>query len=802
MADKTKVKRKKKLPKTVQQSIPYELIYDNGVIETEPGVFTKAYRLDEVNFATAPDEEQLAIYDFFGDFLNTFPDNVRFQILIQNRTVDKKGFLQEIKFESRDGDGLNQYRQAMNRLLVESVARGKANLYQEKYCIVSIEDNDVAHAMQTLETIDTDVSRALRRITDVKTKPMTLEERLRCLHSIYNQDGDFPFENVTDKKGNPRFDLSAYYKMGLSSKEAIAPGGMSFKANHFTIGNTFGRALYLERVGGRLSTDFLADLADLPYTMLISTQYQPIPQGKALKMVRDRVVALNAQIADAQKKAGQEGYSTAILSPELYRSQEQANELLEDLASRDQHLFYVTMTITVFGNSISTLDDAVRRINAIAGRYNAPIRPLFYQQEFGFDNCLPLCINQLFTQRLFTTEAASVLLPYTSQELKQKNGIYYGLNEITKTPILYSRLTGQNYNGLIFGAPGSGKSFFAKCEMLSVKLRDPKNRIYIIDPEDEYGPLVKALGGETINLSAGSQRYLNPLDMDLDYGGDDNPLAMKSDYIISMIEIMFNGMHRITPAEKSIVDRCVQRLYRDYLIHLNQKRETHPEITCDKDAMPTLKNLYNELTRQPETEAKTIADAIEIYANGSMQLFAHRSTVNASADVVSYNIKNLGTGMKELGLFVCLNEIWNQMIANRRQDLWTWVYIDEFYLLLRSESSTNYLMEVWKRARKWNGIPTGVMQNAEDLLENTRSRNIINLTSFAVMGNLSRYDREILGEMFQLSDNQLEYVTNAESGCGLIYTGKTVLPFNNVMKHDSPIYKLISTSGTKDALQK
>ena len=800
MAEK-KVKRKQKLPRTVQQSIPYKYIYDDGVIETEPGVFTKAYRLDDINFLMASEEEQLAISDLYGEFLNSIPKEVRFQIVIQNHPMKKEEFLEEIRYEMQDNDDLNLYRSAMNKMLIESVARGKANLHQDKYCVVALEETDVDRAKKTLGDVDTTVRNALRRITDGNVRPMTQEERLRSLHSVYNQDDNFPFENTVDDEGNPKFDLNEYYRMGLSSKEAIAPSGMSFKANHFTLGNTFGRALYLERIiGTKLSTQFLADLANLPFNMLISMHYQPIDPAKARKMVRDRLLGINAQVAEAQKKAFQEGYSTAILSPDLYNSQEQATELLSAMVNGGEQLYYITMTVTVFAPSLDALDSATKRINSVSMSRNAPLRPLIYQQEFGLNNSLPLCINQLYTQRLFTTTAATALLPYTSQEVHHKNGLYYGLNDITKIPIIYSRRNGHNYNGLIFGASGSGKSFFAKSEILSVRLRDPKSRIYIIDPQNEYTPLVQALNGEVINLSSGSQRFLNPLDMDLEYGGEENPLAFKADYIISMIEIMYGGNRGLSPIEKSIVDRCVQHLYRDYFAHLQTRLETDPYITCDKDAMPTLKNLYNELLAQPDPEARGLASAIEIYATGSMQLFAHRSSVETSASVVSYNIKNLGTGLKELGLFVCLNDIWNKMIENFKQGLWTWIYIDEFYLLLRSESATNFLMEVWKMARKWNGVPTGIMQNAEDLLDNSKSRNILNNTEFVTLGNLSRYDQEILGELLQLSDNQLSYVNNVEPGCGLLCAGNTVLPFNNIMKRDSHIYELLSTSQTKDEM--
>lgn len=794
-------KKSIKLPKTVQESIPYERVYSNGVIETSPGVFTKAYRLEDVNFKTAPDETQLGIYHAYEEFLDSMPETAEMQIVIQNKPADRRSFLQNVRFEPAQ-DGLNFLRQEMNSVLLDEVVSGKKNLTQDKFCIVSIKDTDVAHAMRTLDTMDTDVSKSLRRISPgTHTVPMTLEERLKTLFDIYNQDGSSVFENATGDDGEPAFDLDAFYKLGGNSKNAVAPDGMSFKANHFTIGETFGRAMYLDRVPSRLTTDFIADISDLPYSMIISVHYKPIERAKAAKMIRDRLVSLNARIADAQKKAGEEGYSTQIISPELYRSQMQASSILDDMMERDQKLYHTTFTVTVFGKSLDELDEATKRVKAISSEVKAPIRPLLYQQEAGLDTTLPLCENRLFVDMLLTTESGSIFLPYTSQELFQKHGLPYGTNLMTKSIVMYSRLTGRNYNGLIFGESGTGKSFAAKMEMISAILRDSRNVVYVIDPEGEYSKVAQELHGEVINLAPGSKTFVNPFDMSLDYSGDDDPIAWKSDYIISMIEIMYGKGRRIEPKERSIIDRCVKNIYRPYLDHLNALQQGGTQVPFDKMAAPTLATLHNELLLQAKTdpEAKNIADVIEIYASGSLSTFAHRSNVDTDARIVSYNTRSLGSGMKDLGLFVCLNDIWLKMIENKKKGLFTWFYIDEFYLLLRSDSAAAFLVEIWKRARKWNGVPTGIMQNTEDLLRSPDTRNIINNSSFVMMMSLSKFDRDTLGEMLDISDAQLDYVTDADPGCGLLYTGKTVIPFDRRYPKNSRIYKMASTSETRDA---
>lgn len=792
--------KKKKLPKTVQQSIPYEAVYENGVFRDSDNMFTKMYRLEDVNFKIASDEEQEKLFLLYEAFLNTFPTNVRVQVLIYNQTADKRQFIKTVRFEPQR-DGLNSLRSEMNDMLINKVAAGKNNLQQDKFVIVGYQDNDTESAMRVLDSLDKDVDSALSKISpQSKAHAVSLEERLRILHSIYNQNESAVFGNVKNKDGSTSLDIGLLYKNGLSTKDAIAPGAIAFKPNHFQIGDTFGCSLFLANVPNSLSTDFMADITNLPFCQLVSVNYQPIEGTKALKMVRDRLMAINVQIAAQQKRAAEEGYSEAVASPELYASQEKTMELLNDITSRDQKLFFATFTISVFASSLRVLEEAVRQITAIGNRYIVPLKRLLYQQEFGFNSTLPFCQNELFVHRLMTTESASVFIPYTSQELFQKNGTYYGTNELTKSVIMYSRMTGNNYNGLIFGEAGTGKSFSAKSEMLNVALRSDKNQIYVIDPEGEYSDIARALGGEVVELSTSSTTFINPLDMDLDYGGDSNPVAMKSDYIISMVEIMLGGGQSLDAIYRSIVDRCVRIMYRGYVEHLEDLNRKGNKITCDRDASPTLMDLYQILREQGEEEAQLLATVIEPYAKGGMMLFAHRTNIQTTSRFVVYNIKNLGRGMKDLGLHVCLNEIWNQMIANRKKDIWTWFYIDEFYLLLQSEGTAAFLKEIWKRARKWNGVPTGIMQNTEDLMRSADGRNILNNTSFIIMMSALQMDRQNFGELLNISPSQLEYINNAERGHGIIYTGKTIIPFNNEYAKDTKLYEIMSTSGTQDAV--
>lgn len=787
------------LPKTVQESIPYTTVFKTkGTIETRPGSYTRAYNLEDINFKIAPDSDQVAIFRSYGDFLNTFSANVEFQVIIQNHSADRRASLEDIRFRLQS-DGLNKYRQEMNGILLDKLTEGKKSLKQEKYLIVGIKDDDVEHAMVQLDNLDKEVEKSLHRISaDVTVKPQSITERLEHLFNFYNQDGQSVFYNDMKDGKTPYFNYDKLLHAGLSSKDVIGPSGIEFKPNYFTMGETFGRAMYLENVPTWLSTDFISDLSDVPCNLVISIHHRPIETAKAMRMIKDHMTSVNAQIAEQQKNAARNGYTFDLISPDLALAQKQTRALMDDVIGRDQKLYHLTFTVCVFANSKDELEDNTKMINAISNKYMCPIKTLSFQQEQGLNSSLPLCLKEVAVDRLYTTESASIFIPYTSLELYQKEGNYYGLNQSSNNMILYSRLTGRNYNGLIFGESGAGKSFTAKCEMVSVLLRSDKNQVYVIDPEAEYIGLARALKGEIVDLTPGSQTYVNPLDMDIDYDGESDPVSMKMDYIVSMVEIMLGQGRSLDPQARSILGRCVNNIYKGYIDHMNQLKKQGSSITCDKAAMPTLNNLYNELKRQDSAVAQTLANIIEVYATGSFATFAHRSNVETDSSFVVYNIKNLGTGMKDLGLHVCLNDIWNKMIENRKKGIYTWIYIDEFYLLLQSDSAAKFLMQVWKRARKWWGVPTGIMQNTEDLLRSADSRNIINNTSFIMMLSLPKLDRTNLGDLLQIPDSQLTYIANAQPGHGLIYTGKTVLPFDDTFPTDTELYRLMNTKNNDE----
>ena len=789
----TKKKNESAVPKSVRESIPYAQTHDGNIIETTPGVYTRCYEITDINFKIATDEEQTTAFIKYERFLNSLDRDVKFQILIQNKSSDKNSTFNNIRFLPQS-DSLNKFRRLINDILLKKMSEGRNNITQNKYLVISVKASGIEEAIQRLDEAGRTADKKFREISkEHPLQMLTLEERLENLFFIYNQDGEGCFYNSKVKDGNPAFDLSQALKTGLTTKDIIGPGGMEFKtANYFTIGNTYGRALYLASLPNWLSTDFLSDLSDIMCNMLISINYESIEQSKALKIVHNMMINIDGQIASRQKRASQEGYSADMVSPELLKQQKYARDLINDMTARDQKMFLTTFAVTVFAKSKEELEKNTRTIIKTAEDYLCSLRTLFYQQEEGFNMTLPLAINNLKVSKMLTTESAAVFIPYTTQELHQKNGLYYGINDTSKSMILYDRLSGENYNGLYFGESGNGKSTSAKFEMMQAYLKSQRNVIYVIDPEGEYAALADALAGETIDLSPNAKTFLNPLDLDIGYGDEASPLGMKTDYIISMIEIMFGNGRIMAPEERSIITRCVQAIYRPYLDAIDAANRAGKNITIDRYAAPTLNTLYAQISAQPEPAAKGLAAVLEMYATGALSTFAHRSNVNTDARFVVYDIKNLGTGTKDLGIHICLNDIWNKMIENEKKGIYTWFYIDECQLLLNSESSADFLASIWQRARKRKGVPTGIFQNTENILKSMETRAILNNTSFIEMLSLRHADRANLAEHLSISESQISYITDAGAGKGLIYAGKTLIPFDNTIP-EGEIYDLFDT---------
>lgn len=784
----------KPLPKTAQATIPYINVYRNGIIESAPGYFTKAYKLTDINFRVASYEDQEKIFDKYKEFLASLSADTQLQIIINNRNEDEDSIVDSIMCKM-EADKYNEYRVEMNDMIRQKMTEGRNNLISEKYAIIGTKKDNIRDVQIAFSRIDTEIDQKFKDISnsqEVRTEPQTIQERLKCLYDIMNSGKEklLPIE---------RFDFDELSKQGLTTKDLISPSGFRFEANEFRMGDKWARVLFLKVLPSSMNTDFMADLSGLPFNLTASFNIEPIAQDKALKMISRQLTNIRSNVIKAQKDAYRAGYSGDLISPELTFSQNQAEDLLDNMKTGGQKLFYFNGVVMHYADSKEELDKDTESIISLGNRYLMTIDKLTFQQEIGFKTALPLGINdlsvQLSIEKLLPTDSVSLFIPFTSKELMQKGGMYYGLNAVSHNLLLFNRLNSKNQNGLILGQPGSGKSFSAKREMINVFLTT-KDDIYVIDPESEYAHMAQLLDGSVIHLEAGAKVYINPFDMDVQYGDEEgksgtDPVKMKSDYICMLCESAMGGRYEITNIQKSIIDRVVIQLYKPYLKHMRELNDS--SITCDTDASPTMEQFYSLLMDQPEPEAQNIALSLEIYCLGSFDTFAHKTNVDVNNRFTVYDIKDIGNGMKEMGLQVCLNHIWNKIIDNQKNNKRTWFYIDEFHILTKTRSSAEFLQQIWKRARKWGGIPTAITQNVEDLLNSEESRAIINNCEFIMMLSQSPIDRAALAEMYHISDAQLNYITNSPPGQGLIYNGEGIIPFIDKFPKDTKLYKIMSS---------
>lgn len=786
------------VPKTVQQSIPYKTVYVNGIIEPETGLFTKCYKLTDANFRTATQEAQEEMYFAYGDLLNYFSPDVRPQFVIFNRSIDREQFAEDTLLVEREDD-YNHLRKDMNGVLMSKISEGQNNIVQEKYLVVTVKADNIELANGTFARVDREVSAYLKKINSVSTIPMTLQERLELLYNIYNQDTDMPFFKKMNIDGmeSRTFSLEWMHYLGLTTKDIIGPSSLSFqKSDSFRVGDKYARALYIKNLPTQLSAEVLADIADIPCNAITSVHFAPMRQDEGIKLVRNQMLEINRNMAEAAKRAAKSGLTPDMVSPDLTQAKRDADKAYDDITVRDQKTILMTVIMTIFADDMDDLDKYTKIAQNNAEKHLCTLLKLNSQQERGFASCLPLGNNRIWANRLMNTESAALFIPFESQELVQPGGIYYGVNATSRNLIMINRLRGQNSNGLILGMSGSGKSFSAKQEMTQVFLSNEENEILVVDPQTEYRPLCESLGGQVIRIAPGSDTHINPFDLDIttDKKGGDDPVTIKSDQICSICASAIGGHMGLNPIQTSVIDRCVRMLYEPYLEHMDALKQSGSSVTCDRAACPTFKDFYNLLSRQPEPEAEYLRVALEKYCIGSYDTFSYKTNVDTNNRFVVYDIRDIKTGMQEMGMQICLNDIWNRTITNLTRGKRTWIYIDELYVLTQSELSARMLMYMWKQFRKYGGIPTGITQNVEDLLTNRESRALINNSPFILMLNQSSDDRREIGAMLHISEAQLDYIKNADSGQGLIYTGQAIVPFINHFPRNSKLYDLMTTN--------
>ena len=758
-------------PQTVQQSIPYREMYRDGICRLTDTLYTKTVQFFDINYQLAQADDKAQIFEGYCDFLNYFDASIHVQLTFINQRANMQDFTRSIDIPPR-GDEYDGIRKEYGDMLKNQLQKGNNGLTKRKYITFGIEADDLRTAKMRLERIETDVLANFKTL-GVQARSLNGLERLELLHSQLHPDGQEKFH----------FQWSDLPKTGLSTKDFISPSGLSFSKDGktFRVGDHSGAVSFLQILAPELTDRLLADLLDLNDAVTVNLHIQSIDQAQAIRNIKRKMSDLQKMTIEEQKKAVRSGYDMDIIPTDLATYGEEAKNLLQDLQSRNERMFLVTVLVENIAAKRQKLFNDIFAASGVAQKYNCALKRLDYQQEQGLMSSIPLGENLIHIQRGLTTSSTAIFVPFTVQELFQSGeALYYGLNALSNNMILCDRKRLKNPNGLILGTPGSGKSFSAKREITNAFLITADD-IIICDPEAEYYPLVERLKGQVIKVSQNSTQYINPMDINLNYSEGDTPIALKSDFILSFCELIMGGKNGLEAVEKTLIDRAVISVYRSYLA------DPKPEN------MPILGDLYNEIKKQPEKEAQRIASALELYVNGSLNVFNHQTNVDIHNRLVCFDIKELGTQLRKLGMLIVQDQVWNRVTINRSEGKATRYYIDEFHLLLKEEQTAAYSVEIWKRFRKWGGIPTGITQNVKDLLSSREVENIFENSDFVYMLNQAQGDREILAKQLNISQQQMTYVTHSDAGEGLIFYGNVILPFIDRFPQDTELYRVMTT---------
>jgi hypothetical protein len=746
-------------------------MWPDGICRVKPGYFTKTIQFQDINYQLNQNEDKTAIFEGWCDFLNYFDSSVKFQLSFMNMAANKDTYGKSIVIPPQ-GDDFDNIRQEYTEMLRNQLARGNNGLIKTKYLTFGVEAAHVKAAKPRLDRIETDILNNFKRL-GVAASPMNGKERLALMHGMFHMDEQQDFN----------FSWDWLAPSGLSVKDFIAPTSFEFRnGKNFRVGKKYGAVSFLQILAPELNDRMLADFLDMESSLIVSMHIQSVDQTKAIKTIKRKITDLDKMKIEEQKKAVRSGYDMDIIPSDLATYGNEAKKLLQDLQSRNERMFMLTFLVFNTASSKQQLDNNIFQASSIAQKYNCQLSRLDFQQEEGLMSSLPLGQNLIEIQRGLTTSSVAIFVPFTTQELFQNGNeaLYCGINALSNNLIMVDRKWLKNPNGLILGTPGSGKSFSAKREIANVFLVTDDD-IIICDPEAEYGPLVERLHGQVIRISPTSPHYINPMDLNLNYSDDENPLSLKSDFILSLCELIVGGKEGLQPVEKTVIDRCVRMVYRDYLA------DPKPEN------MPILEDLYNALLQQDEKEAHYIATALEIYVSGSLNVFNHRTNVDIHSRIVSYDIKELGKQLKKIGMLIVQDQVWNRVTVNREAHKSTRYYIDEMHLLLKEEQTAAYSVEIWKRFRKWGGIPTGITQNVKDLLSSREVENIFENSDYIYMLNQASGDRQILAKHLNISPHQLSYVTHSGEGEGLLFYGSVILPFIDRFPKDTELYRIMTT---------
>lgn len=750
------------VPKNVQQSIPIKRIWDDGIFLVGKNKYSFTYKFSDINYAVASKEDKEAMFLNYSELLNCFDSGATTKITIALRRINKKDFEKEILLPFKQ-DGLDIYRQEYNQMLLDK-ALGANGMKREIYLTVSVVKKDYEEAKNYFRRIGNEIVSHLAKLGS-KCVELNAYEKLKLLHDFYR----------IGEETNYNLDIHEMMKRGHNFKDYICPDGFSFKSDYFEMGKKFGRVFFLKEYASFIKDSMIAELTDMNQNMMMSIDIIPIPTDEAVKEVENRLLGVETNITNWQRKQNANNNFSAVVPYDMEQQRKESKEFLDDLTTRDQRMMFANLTLVITADNKEQLEADTETILIVARKHLCQIVPLRYQQMNGLNTALPIGVRKINNLRTLTTESLAVLNPFRVQEILDKGGIYYGENAISHNLILVNKENLLNQSSFLLGVPGSGKSFSAK-ELITFLALSTEDDILICDPEGEYSELVKALGGEVISISASSRDHINAMDMTEGYGDGVNPVVDKSEFILSLFEQL--DKKGLGPKEKSIIDRCTALVYDDY----NKTGK-----------MPTLITLREKLLEQEEKEAHELALSLELFTSGSLNVFAHPTNVDTNSRIISYDIYKLGKQLKTMGLLVITDALINRVSENYRKGKRTHIFIDEIHVLFENEYSATFFNSAWRQFRKRNAYPTAITQNVEYLLSSVEASTMLSNSEFIVMLNQASSDRKRLAQLLNISDEQMSYITNSEAGCGLIRYGSSLVPFINRFPKNTRLYKLMTT---------
>ena len=756
-----------KVPRSVQDTIPVERIWEDGIFLVGKNKYSKTFLFTDINYTVADKSDKEEMFLKYSDLLNSLDTGATTKITISNRRINKKDFKDKVLLKKYDDD-LNRFRDEYNKMLLEKADLGNG-IIQEKYITISVFKKNIEEARNYFSRISVDLTNKLAALGS-KCIELDTIERLRIAHDFYRTGEETSFN----------FDIKDSMKKGHSFKDYICPDTIKESSDYFMMGKKYARSIFLKDYASYIKDSMVQELTELNRNIFLSVDVIPVPMDEAIREVENRRLGVETNITNWQRKQNANNNFSAIIPYDMEQQRNESKEFLDDLTTRDQRMFLSVLTLVHTADTKEELDNDTESLLSIGRKNLCQCGILRFQQLDGLNTAMPFGVRKINVLRTLTTESLAVFMPFKVQEVNHPNGIYYGQNAISRNMILADRKQLLNGNAFILGVSGAGKSFTAKTEIASIMLKDPNADIIIIDPEKEYSSLTGAFNGEVINISATSKNHINAMDMDSEYGDGANPLILKSEFILSLCEILI-GSGNLGPKQKSIIDRCTANVYKHY-----QKNNY-------KGKVPTLKDFREELLKQDEKEAHDVALAIELFTDGSLDTFAKETNVDVNNRLICYDIFDLGKQLMPIGMLVVLDSIFNRVIKNRKSGRKTYIYIDEIYLLFQHEYSANFLFTLWKRVRKFNSMCTGLTQNVEDILQSHTARTMLSNSEFIIMLNQASTDRIELANLLNISKEQLNYITNVNAGEGLIKIGSNLVPFKNKFPKNTKLYKLMTT---------